>query len=186
MISFPDSQYTLDVYLVVVSYDLISVAVRLFPSLLLMTTHLQKMWYQHMLPSMETDLLGSDVMGAALQPLFFMIEESTDEEYANILFPTLKNVMSIPRSVQVRILADSVYVTTEHESLMLFPVMVFRFRILVVSRERRTRGERHLISGRWKGFLLFCAQQIHVHRRCECQPYSNCVRIYSDVVFRHQ
>lgn len=61
----------------------------------------QKMWYQHMLPSMETDLLGSDVMGAALQPLFFMIEESTEEEYANILFPILKNLMSIPRSVQV-------------------------------------------------------------------------------------
>jgi hypothetical protein len=61
----------------------------------------QKMWYQHMLPSMETDLLGSEVMGAALQPLFFMIEESTDEEYSNILLPILKNVMSIPRSVQV-------------------------------------------------------------------------------------
>lgn len=61
----------------------------------------KKMWFQHMLPSMESDLLGSDVMGAALQPLFFMIEESTDDEYANILFPILKNVIAIPRSVQV-------------------------------------------------------------------------------------
>ena len=62
----------------------------------------KKMWYQHMLPSMETDLLGSEVMGAALQPLFFMIEESTDDEYASILFPVLRNIISIPRSVQVR------------------------------------------------------------------------------------
>lgn len=61
----------------------------------------KKMWYQHMLPSMDPDLMGSEVMGAALQPLFFMIEESTDDEYANILFPVLKNVIAIPRSVQV-------------------------------------------------------------------------------------
>lgn len=63
----------------------------------------QKMWYQHMIPSMKNDLLGSDVMGATLQPLFFMIENATDDEYNNILFNEIKNILNIPRSVQASV-----------------------------------------------------------------------------------
>lgn len=61
------------------------------------------MWYQHMIPSMKSDLLGSDVMGATLQPLFFMIENATDDEYNNILFNEIRNILNIPRSVQASV-----------------------------------------------------------------------------------
>ena len=61
------------------------------------------MWYQHMIPSMKGDLLGSDVMGATLQPLLYMIENATDDEYNNILFNEIKNILNIPRSVQASV-----------------------------------------------------------------------------------
>lgn len=59
------------------------------------------MWYQHMLPSMEADLNGSEVMGAALQPVFYMIEEASEEDFKQILFPLVHQLINIPRSVQV-------------------------------------------------------------------------------------
>lgn len=61
------------------------------------------MWFQHVIASMEADLSGSEVMGAALQPIFYMMEESSDEEFRHILFPLIKKLISVPRSVQVRI-----------------------------------------------------------------------------------
>ena len=63
----------------------------------------RKLWFQHMLASMEGDLIGSEVMGAALQPIFFMIEESVDEEFRNILFPLIRKLNSLPRSVQATV-----------------------------------------------------------------------------------
>lgn len=54
-----------------------------------------------MLPSMENDLNGSEVMGAALQPIFYMIEDSSEDDFKQILFPLVHRLINIPRSVQV-------------------------------------------------------------------------------------
>lgn len=52
---------------------------------------------------MEADLSGSEVMGAALQPVFYMIEEASEEDFKQILFPLVHQLINIPRSVQVTI-----------------------------------------------------------------------------------
>lgn len=41
------------------------------------------------------------MLAAALQPLLFMIEESTTEEYQNEILPVFRTVFSMPKSVQV-------------------------------------------------------------------------------------
>ena len=48
-----------------------------------------------MVPSMASELLGSDCMGAALQPLLLMIEEATNDDYAKHLQPVVKQVILI-------------------------------------------------------------------------------------------
>ena len=103
------------------------------------------MWYQHMLPSMETDLLGSDVMGAALQPLFFMIEESTDDEYGNILFPVLRNLMSIPRSVQVM----QLHATSDNFTRMLFNGFYFKGSQVFQDKEQLFFGSCYTMQVKW-------------------------------------
>lgn len=62
---------------------------------------LQKLWFQHVLPSLKTELQSPEVLAAALQPLLFMIEESTTEEYQNEILPVFRTVFSMPKSVQV-------------------------------------------------------------------------------------
>ena len=74
------------------------------------------MWYQHMLPSMENDLNGSEVMGAALQPIFYMIEDSSEEDFKQILFPLVHQLINIPRSVQV---IDLIFLLASNNS---FPI----------------------------------------------------------------
>lgn len=54
-----------------------------------------------MLPSLKTELQSPEVLAAALQPLLFMIEESTTEEYQNEILPVFRTVFSMPKSVQV-------------------------------------------------------------------------------------
>ncbi len=59
------------------------------------------MWYQHILPSMEAELQTPEVLAAALQPIIYMIEESSTEEYQDVILPFIRNIFLMPKSVQV-------------------------------------------------------------------------------------
>ncbi|RWS28073.1 SCY1-like protein 2 [Leptotrombidium deliense] len=60
----------------------------------------KKMWFQHILPSMEAELQSSEVLAAALQPILYMIEELSVEEYHTYILPIIKNICCSPKSVQ--------------------------------------------------------------------------------------
>jgi len=50
---------------------------------------------------METELQGSDVLAAALQPVLAMIDESNMDEYQNVILPIIRNLFLMPKTVQV-------------------------------------------------------------------------------------
>ena len=59
------------------------------------------MWYMHILPSMECELQSPEVLAAALQPIIYMINESTAQEFQEFILPFIKNIFQMPKSVQV-------------------------------------------------------------------------------------
>ncbi|XP_067120668.1 SCY1-like protein 2 isoform X3 [Centruroides vittatus] len=63
----------------------------------------RKLWYQHVLPSLKAELQSPEVLAAALQPLLFMIEESTPEEYQSLILPVFRSVFGMPKSVQATV-----------------------------------------------------------------------------------
>ena len=65
-------------------------------------THKQKIWFQHIIPSLVVELEGNDVPATVLQPILYIIEESTPEEYQEIILPHIRSVFSIAKSIQVR------------------------------------------------------------------------------------
>ncbi|XP_035225576.1 SCY1-like protein 2, partial [Stegodyphus dumicola] len=62
-----------------------------------------KLWYLHVLPSLNSELQTPEVLAAALQPLLYMIEESTTEEYTQLILPVFRAVFAMPKSVQATV-----------------------------------------------------------------------------------
>ncbi|GIY40879.1 uncharacterized protein CDAR_378391 [Caerostris darwini] len=54
----------------------------------------------HVLPSLNAELQTPEVLAAALQPLLYMIEESTVDEYTELILPVFRPVFAMPKSVQ--------------------------------------------------------------------------------------
>lgn len=63
----------------------------------------KKLWWQHVLPSLKMELQSPEVLAAALQPLLFIIEESTVDEYQSIILPIFRSVFGMPKSVQATV-----------------------------------------------------------------------------------
>lgn len=59
------------------------------------------MWFQHIIPSIKEELQSSEVLAAALRPILQMIEDCTFEEYQNYIYPIIKTICLMPKSVQV-------------------------------------------------------------------------------------
>lgn len=53
---------------------------------------LQKMWYQHVWPSLQQEMRTQEVLAAVLQPVLYLIQESTVEEYESIILPSFRLV----------------------------------------------------------------------------------------------
>ena len=51
---------------------------------------LQKLWWQLVYPYLHVELRTQEVVAAVLQPVLFLIQEATPEEYADIIAPTFK------------------------------------------------------------------------------------------------
>ncbi|GIY82531.1 uncharacterized protein CEXT_630661 [Caerostris extrusa] len=57
----------------------------------------------HVLPSLNAELQTPEVLAAALQPLLYMIEESTVDEYTELILPVFRPVFAMPKSVQATV-----------------------------------------------------------------------------------
>ncbi|XP_022236078.1 uncharacterized protein LOC111083710, partial [Limulus polyphemus] len=62
-----------------------------------------KLWYQHVLPSLKSELQSPEVLAIALRPVLYIINESTLDEYQNLILPMFRSVFSMPKSVQATV-----------------------------------------------------------------------------------
>lgn len=53
---------------------------------------LQKLWFQHVWPSLQQELRTQEVLAAALQPILLMIQEISPDEYQLHIMPTIRFV----------------------------------------------------------------------------------------------
>lgn len=51
---------------------------------------LQKLWYQHIWTYLQVEMESKDVQSAVLQPVLYIVQNSTQEEYDQIVFPSLR------------------------------------------------------------------------------------------------
>lgn len=64
---------------------------------------LQKLWWQHIWVSLQQDLRTQDSLAAVLQPILVLIQESTLEEYEEIVLPVFRGLFSAPKTVQATV-----------------------------------------------------------------------------------
>ncbi|XP_036151117.1 SCY1-like protein 2 isoform X2 [Monomorium pharaonis] len=60
----------------------------------------KKLWYQHIWTYLHAELQTQEVLSAVLQPMLYIVQSSTKEEFERIVFPTLKPLFTNRKSVQ--------------------------------------------------------------------------------------
>ncbi|XP_025993291.1 SCY1-like protein 2 isoform X2 [Solenopsis invicta] len=60
----------------------------------------RKLWYQHIWTYLHAELQTQEVLSAVLQPMLYIVQNSTKEEYERIVFPTLKPLFNNRKSIQ--------------------------------------------------------------------------------------
>ncbi|XP_033608206.1 SCY1-like protein 2 isoform X4 [Cryptotermes secundus] len=74
----------------------------------------RKLWFQHVWPSLQQEMKTQEVLAAVLQPIIFLVQECTIEEYENIILPSFRSVFSVPKSIQATVtLLESLHVILE-------------------------------------------------------------------------
>ncbi|XP_065171886.1 SCY1-like protein 2 isoform X3 [Atheta coriaria] len=74
----------------------------------------KKLWYQHVWPSLQQEMKTQEVLAAVLQPVLYLINESTIEEYEHIILPSFRSVFSTPKSVQATVtLLENLHIILE-------------------------------------------------------------------------
>ena len=53
-------------------------------------TYLQKLWFQYMWPILEQEVRSQEALAAALEPVLFLVNECSPEEYSAIILPVLR------------------------------------------------------------------------------------------------
>ena len=51
---------------------------------------LQKLWFQYMWPILEQEIRSQEALAAALEPVLFLVNECSAEEYSAIILPVLR------------------------------------------------------------------------------------------------
>ncbi len=64
---------------------------------------LQKLWFQHTWPILESEVRSQEVLAAVLEPVLFLVKECSPEEYRGIVLPALRPVFSNPKSIQASV-----------------------------------------------------------------------------------
>ncbi|XP_076764256.1 SCY1-like protein bma isoform X2 [Xylocopa sonorina] len=60
----------------------------------------KKLWYQHIWTYLQTELESQEVQSAVLQPVLYIVQNSTQEEYDQIVFPSLRLLFTNRNSIQ--------------------------------------------------------------------------------------
>ncbi|CAD1473453.1 unnamed protein product, partial [Heterotrigona itama] len=60
----------------------------------------RKLWYQHIWTYLQAELESQEIQSAVLQPVFYIVQNSTQEEYDQIIFPSLRLLFSNRKSIQ--------------------------------------------------------------------------------------
>ncbi|XP_017884466.1 SCY1-like protein 2 isoform X2 [Ceratina calcarata] len=60
----------------------------------------KKLWYQHIWTYLQIELESQEVQSAVLQPVLYIVQHSTQEEYDQIIFPSLQLLFSNRKSIQ--------------------------------------------------------------------------------------
>ncbi|CAG7727444.1 unnamed protein product [Allacma fusca] len=63
----------------------------------------RKLWFQHVWPALQTEMKTQEVLAAVLQPILFLIEQSSQMDYETIILPTFRQVFSTPKSIQATV-----------------------------------------------------------------------------------
>ncbi len=64
---------------------------------------MQKLWFQHTWPILESEVRSQEVLAAVLEPVLFLVKECSPEEYRGIVLPALRPVFSNPKSIQASV-----------------------------------------------------------------------------------
>ncbi|XP_065213701.1 SCY1-like protein 2 isoform X4 [Planococcus citri] len=63
----------------------------------------RKIWYQRVWPFLQTEMQTPESLASALQPVMYLIEESTLEEYEKIILPEFRKLLQAHRSIQATV-----------------------------------------------------------------------------------
>ncbi|XP_024936571.1 SCY1-like protein 2 isoform X2 [Cephus cinctus] len=64
----------------------------------------RKLWYQHIWPYLQAESKSQEAFVAVLQPMLYIIQDSTVEEYEKVILPSFKAVLSTPKSIQATVI----------------------------------------------------------------------------------
>ncbi|XP_075230291.1 SCY1-like protein bma [Lycorma delicatula] len=74
----------------------------------------RKLWFQHVWPCLQQEMRTQEVLAAVLQPIIYLVQECSLEEYENIILPAFRNVFSIPKSIQASVtLLENLHIILE-------------------------------------------------------------------------
>uniref|UniRef100_A0ABD2X8J5 Protein kinase domain-containing protein n=1 Tax=Trichogramma kaykai TaxID=54128 RepID=A0ABD2X8J5_9HYME len=78
----------------------------------------RKLWYQHIWPYLQHETLSQEVFAAVLQPMLYIIQNSSLENYQTILLPKFRSIFTMPRSTQgTVVLLENLHVILEKTTL---------------------------------------------------------------------
>ncbi|CAK1588685.1 unnamed protein product [Parnassius mnemosyne] len=60
----------------------------------------KKLRWQHVWPALQLEVRTAEVLYAVMQPIVWLTNEATPDEFSQYVLPTLKNLMSSPKSTQ--------------------------------------------------------------------------------------
>ncbi|XP_059477064.1 SCY1-like protein 2 isoform X2 [Neocloeon triangulifer] len=74
----------------------------------------RKLWYQHVWPCLSHEMKAQEVLAAVLQPIIYIIQESSQEEYENLMLPLFRSVFAAPKSIQATVtLLENLHIILE-------------------------------------------------------------------------
>ncbi|XP_066155262.1 SCY1-like protein 2 isoform X2 [Euwallacea fornicatus] len=74
----------------------------------------KKLWYQHVWPSLRQEMCSQEVLAAVLQPVLFIVQESTVEEYETFILHNFRQIFAAPKTVQAAVtILESLHIILE-------------------------------------------------------------------------
>ncbi|XP_052752631.1 SCY1-like protein 2 isoform X2 [Galleria mellonella] len=63
----------------------------------------KKLRWQHVWPALQLEVRTAEVLAAVLQPIIWLTNEASQDEFTHYVMPTLKNLMNSPKSIQASV-----------------------------------------------------------------------------------